>query len=36
MTKWENVKNKKKKIEIEQNKKLSIYNEIINFLIKEL
>ena len=25
-----------KKIEIEQNKKSSIYNEIINFLIKEL
>ena len=30
------IENQEKKIEIEQNKKLSIYNEIINFLIKEL
>ena len=36
MTNWEEVENQEKKIEIEQNKKLSIYNEIINFLIKEL
>ena len=30
------IENQEKKIEIEQNKKSSIYNEIINFLIKEL
>ena len=30
------IENQEKKIEIELNKKSSIYNEIINFLIKEL
>ena len=30
------IENQEKKIEIKQNKKSSIYNEIINFLIKEL
>ena len=30
------IENQEKKIELEQNKKTSVYNEIINFLVKEL